>query len=53
MLSNPHCLDSRFIEGDKVVSLTHRPHFTPQKHYFYFLMFPVHISVKDWVNAMA
>jgi hypothetical protein len=31
----PHCLDSRLIDGGKVVSPTHRPHFTPQKLFFY------------------
>jgi hypothetical protein len=28
------CLDSRLIDGGKVVSLTHRRRSTPQKHYF-------------------
>jgi hypothetical protein len=32
MLSISHCLDNRLTDGVKVVSLTHRPHFTPQKH---------------------
>jgi hypothetical protein len=27
----PHYLDSRFIDGVKFVSLTRRPHFTPQE----------------------
>jgi hypothetical protein len=34
MLSLPHFLDSRLIDGGKIVSLTSRPPFTPQKHYF-------------------
>jgi hypothetical protein len=34
MLRIPHCLDNGLIDGGKVVSLTHPPHFTPQKHYF-------------------
>jgi hypothetical protein len=34
MLRIPHCLDNRLIDGGKFVSPTHRPHFTPQKHYF-------------------
>jgi hypothetical protein len=34
MLRIPHCLDSRVTDGRKVVSLTHRPRSTPQKHYF-------------------
>jgi hypothetical protein len=29
----PHYLDIRLIDGSKVVSPTHRPQFTPQKHY--------------------
>jgi hypothetical protein len=29
-------LDNRLIDCDKVVSPTHRPHFTPQKHYVSF-----------------
>jgi hypothetical protein len=32
MLGIPHCLDSRLTDGGEVVSLTHRPRFTPQKH---------------------
>jgi hypothetical protein len=31
----PHCLDNRLIDGDKVVSPTHRPHLTPQTHFFF------------------
>jgi hypothetical protein len=27
-------LDNRLIDDGKVVSPTHQPHFTPQKHYF-------------------
>jgi hypothetical protein len=27
-------LDILLTDGDKVVSPTHRPHFTPKKHYF-------------------
>jgi hypothetical protein len=34
MLMIPHCLDNRLTDGCKVVSRTHRPHFTLQKHYF-------------------
>jgi hypothetical protein len=34
MLRIPHCLDNRLTDGSKVVSPTHWPHFTPQKHYF-------------------
>jgi hypothetical protein len=46
----PQCLDNRLTDGDKVVSPTHWPHFTPQKHFF---MFPVLISVSGWVNPRA
>jgi hypothetical protein len=35
MLWIPHCLDNRLIDGGKVVSPTHQPHFTSQKHYFF------------------
>jgi hypothetical protein len=35
MLRIPHCLDNRLIGGGKVVSPTHRPYFTPQKHYYF------------------
>jgi hypothetical protein len=34
MLRIPHSLDSRLIDGSKVVSLTNWPFFTPKKHYF-------------------
>jgi hypothetical protein len=34
MLRIPHCLDIRLTDGGKVVSPTHRPRSTPQKHYF-------------------
>jgi hypothetical protein len=44
MLRIPHYLDNRLIDGGKVVSPTHRTHFTRQKHYF--LMFQVLISVR-------
>jgi predicted RNA-binding protein with PUA-like domain len=34
MLRFLQCLDSRFTDGSKVVSLAHRPRSTPQKHNF-------------------
>jgi hypothetical protein len=34
ILRIPHCVDKRLIDGGKVVSPTHQPQFTPQKHYF-------------------
>jgi hypothetical protein len=36
MLRIPHCLDNRLTDGGKVVNPTHRPHFTPQKHYYFY-----------------
>jgi hypothetical protein len=35
MLRIPQCLDSQFTDGNKAVSLTHRPRNTPQKHLSY------------------
>jgi hypothetical protein len=37
MLRISHCLDNRLTDGVKVVSPTHRPHFTPQKHYYFYV----------------
>jgi hypothetical protein len=34
MLRIAHCLDNRLTDGGKVVSLTHQPRSTLQKHYF-------------------
>jgi hypothetical protein len=34
MLTIPYYLDNLLTDGGKVISLTHRPHFTPQKYYF-------------------
>jgi hypothetical protein len=41
-LANPG-LDNQLIDGGKVVSPTHRPHFTLQNHFF--VMLPVLISL--------
>jgi hypothetical protein len=30
-------LDNRLTNGSKVVSHTHWPHFTPQKHYYFYV----------------
>jgi hypothetical protein len=30
-------LDNRLIDGGKIVSPTHQLHFTPQKHYYFYL----------------
>jgi hypothetical protein len=37
MLRIPHCLDNRLTNGSKVVSPTHWPHFTPHKHYYFYV----------------
>jgi hypothetical protein len=37
MLRIPLCLDNRLTDGGKVVSPTHPPHFTPQKHYYFYV----------------
>jgi hypothetical protein len=37
MLRIPYSLDSRFRDGGMVVSPTHPPHFTPQKHYYFYV----------------
>jgi hypothetical protein len=37
MLRIPHCLDNQLRDGGKVVSPTHQPHFTPQKHYYFYV----------------
>jgi hypothetical protein len=34
MLRIPHCLGNLLTDGGTVVSPTHRPRSTPQKHYF-------------------
>jgi hypothetical protein len=41
MLRISHFLDNRFTDGGKVVSLMHRPLFTPHKHYIIIFMFLV------------
>jgi hypothetical protein len=37
MLRIPHCLGNGHTDGGKVVSPTHRPHFTPEKHYYFYV----------------
>jgi hypothetical protein len=37
MLRIPHCLDNRLTDGGKAVNPMHRPHFTPQKHYYFYV----------------
>jgi hypothetical protein len=38
MLRIPHCLDKQLTDGGKVVSPTHRPHFTPRNIIVSFLV---------------
>jgi hypothetical protein len=45
MLRIPHCLDNRLTDGGKVVSPRHPPHFTPQKH-DYFYVSGIHFSYR-------
>jgi hypothetical protein len=33
----PRRLNNRLRDGGKVVSPTHQPHFTPQKHYYFYV----------------
>jgi hypothetical protein len=44
MLRIPHCLDNRLTDGGKVVSPTHPPYFTPQKHYYYYYYYYYYVS---------
>jgi hypothetical protein len=37
MLIIPHCLDNRLTDGGKVVRTMHPQHFTPQKHYYFYV----------------
>jgi hypothetical protein len=37
MLRIPHCLDNWLIDGGKVVGAMNLPHFTPQKHYYFYV----------------
>jgi hypothetical protein len=46
MLRIPHCLDNRLIDGGKVVSPTHQPHFTPQKRSMYINTYVKHLKCK-------
>jgi hypothetical protein len=51
MLRIPHCLDNQLIDGGKVVSPTHPPHFTSQEHY-YFNASGTHFCLEVKVAAM-
>jgi hypothetical protein len=37
MLKIPHCIDNRLTDGGKVVSPTHWPRSTSQKHYYFYV----------------
>jgi hypothetical protein len=37
MLRVPHSLENQLIDGGKTVGPTHPPHFTPQKHYYFYV----------------
>jgi hypothetical protein len=59
MLRTPHCLDNRLIDSGKVVSLTHQPRSTPQKHYHTQIIYNIHKSpemhsfrVKAFLNPL-
>jgi hypothetical protein len=45
MLRIPHCLDNRLTNGGMVVSPTHRPRSTPQKHNFFFWWPVIHPGI--------
>jgi hypothetical protein len=47
MLRISNCLDYRLTDGGKVVSPTHRPQFTPQKRY-YFYVCGTDNKIKTW-----
>jgi hypothetical protein len=36
-VKDPTLLHNRLTDGGKFVSPTHRPHFTPQKHYYFYV----------------
>jgi hypothetical protein len=46
MVRIAHCLDNRLINGAEVVTLTHLPRSTPQKHFLLLVL----ISVRGLVN---
>jgi hypothetical protein len=51
MLRIPHCLGIRLRDGGKVVSLTHQPRFTPQKHYFH-VSGNITYLTETWLNDL-
>jgi hypothetical protein len=53
MLSIPDCLDNRLTDGGQVVSPTHLPHFTPQKHYYFYVSGTQTASVVWWPEFLA
>jgi hypothetical protein len=57
MLRIPHFLDNRFRDSGKVVSPTHPPHFTPEKHYYFYVsgthFFIIIIIINVMINVYA
>jgi hypothetical protein len=47
MLRIPHCLYSRLTDGGTFLSLTQQPHFTPQKHYYFYVSTYPEVSVLE------
>jgi hypothetical protein len=39
MLNITHCLDIQLTGGGEVISITRRPRFIPQKHFFFWFSF--------------
>jgi hypothetical protein len=48
MLRIPHYLDNRLTDGGKVVSPTYPPHFTPQKHYYFYVSGTPGLEIRDY-----
>jgi hypothetical protein len=46
MLNIPHWLYKRLTDGSEVLSITRRPHSTPQKHFFFLVLISVGGRIK-------
>jgi hypothetical protein len=44
----PNCLESRLTVGGEVVSLTHRPHFTPRNIFWHSFLLEAQLSIWPW-----